>query len=274
MILARLAQTDPGGRVANRPAGSLKTMFLPWFRVSEASDSHRLQTLGALLTRVPHEGWKTLVNAYPSGHGFVGDREPPLWRPWGQDGTPLPNRQEIQATISEMERLLLEHVGDDANRWTDILRLVSNLSPDTRQQAVLVMSQRADAIQQHPNSVDLWTGLRTQLNRHRSFPDATWALPESEMKPLAAIYARLTPDDPAVAYSWLFSGWPELPDGSDRRDVESHYESLDAARQIAIAAAYASGGSDAILSIAESAGQPGEVGRAFFIGSGPSLPSN
>ena len=268
VILARLAQTDPGGRVANRPAESLKTMFLPWFRVSEASDSHRLQTLGALLTRVPHEGWKTLVNAYPSGHGFVGDREPPLWRPWGQDGTPLPNRQEIQATISEMERLLLEHVGDDANRWTDILRLVSNLSPDTRQQAVLVMSQRADAIQQHPNSVDLWTGLRTQLNRHRSFPDATWALPESEMKPLAAIYARLTPDDPAVAYSWLFSGWPELPDGSNRRDVESHYESLDAARQIAIAAAYASGGSDAILSIAESAGQPGEVGRAFFIGIG------
>ena len=268
MVLARLAQTDPGGRVSNRPAENLQTMFLPWFRVSEASDIQRLDTLSALLTRVPQEGWKTLVSAFPAGHGFVVGREPPLWRPWGQDGTPRPNWGQIRASVKEMERLLLEHVGDDADRWEDVVELISNLSPDTRRQATMVMAQRIVAIKQHPNSANLWSQLRTQLNRHRSYPDANWAIPEAELKPLAVIYEGLTPDDPAVAYSWLFSGWPELPDGSDRRDVESHYASLDAARQTATAAAYVSWGPDAVLSIAESAGQPGEVGRAFFIAVG------
>ena len=268
VILARLAQTDPGGRVANRPAESLKTMFLPWFRVSEASDSQRLDTLGALLARVPQAGWRTLVDAFPTGHDFVVGREAPFWRPWGQDGTPRPKWGQIHASVKEMERLLLEHVGEDADRWKDVISLISRLSPEGRRRATELMAERADAIKQYPNSASLWSGIRTQLNRHRSYPDANWAIPEAELKPLAGIYEGLTPDDPATAYSWLFSGWPELPDGSDRRDVESHHASLDAARQTAIAAAYVSGGSDAILSIAESAGQPGEVGRAFFIGIG------
>ena len=268
VTLGRLARTDPGGRVSNRPAESLKTMFLPWFRVSEAADTQRLETLRTLLTRVPQEGWKTLVSAFPSGHGFVVDREPPLWRPWGQDGIPRPNWQEIRTAVSEMERLLLDHAGDDAERWKDVVGLISNLWPDTRQQATMVMAQRADVIKQHPNSVDLWTGLRTKLNQHRSYPDAKWAIPEAELNPLAAIYNELTPSDPTTAYSWLFGGWPNLPDGSDRRDLESHHAKLEAARQSAIVSAYESGGPEAVLSIAESAEQPGEVGRTFFIGVG------
>ena len=273
VILARLARTDPGGRISNRPAESLKTMFLPWFRVSEASDAQRLETLRTLLNRVPPEGWKTLISAFPSRHGFVVDREPPLWRPWGQDGTLRPNWQEIRTAATEMERLLLEHVGDDAERWKDVVELISNLSPDTRRQATMVMAQRADPIKQHPNSADLWSQLRTQLNRHRSHPDTEWAISEAELNPLAAIYDELTPSDPTTAHGWLFGGWPDLPDGSDRRDLESHYANLDAARQSAIVSAYGGGDTEAILSIAEFAEQPWEVGRAFFsgVGSVPAL---
>ena len=269
VILARLAQTDPGGRVSNRPAESLKTMFLPWFRVSEASDPQRLQTMGTLLSRFPEVGWKTLSSAYPSVRSDTAmGREPPLWRPWAQDSVPRPSWAEYYAFVAEMERFLLERVGEDADRWEDVVGLISNLSPDTRQQAIDVMAERAEAIKQHPNSADLWSGLRTQLNRHRSYPDAKRAVPEAELKPLAAIYENLTPDDPAMAYGWLFGGWPDLADGSDRRDLESHHANLDAARQSAIVSAYGSGDTKAILAIAESAEQPWEVGRAFFIGIG------
>ncbi len=91
MILARLAALDPGGQVSNRPSESIATMFLPWFRVSEASDAQRLDALDTLLRRFSAQGWKTLVGAYPTGHGFAVGRESPLWRPWGQDGVPHPN---------------------------------------------------------------------------------------------------------------------------------------------------------------------------------------
>ena len=268
MILARLAQTDPGGRIANRPAESLKGMFLPWFRVSEASDSQRLQTLGALLTRVPKAGWRTVIDAFPTGHAFAVGREPPLWRPWGQDGVPEPTWPDIRASVKEMELLLFEHVGEDADRWKDIVGLISDLSPDARQQATDVMAQRVNAIKQHQKSTDLWVSLRAELNRHRSFPDANWSISETHLQPLAVIYEGLMPDDPAAAHGWLFGGWPDLPDGSDEGDLEAHRAKIDAARQSAIVAAYGSGDIKAILSIAESAEQPWEVGRAFIIGIG------
>lgn len=71
-----------------------------------------------------------------------------------------------------------------------------------------------------------------------------------------------------MAHGWLFDGWPDLPDGSDRGDLASHHANLDAARRSSIVSAYVSGGPEAIISIAESAEQSGEVGRAFFNGVG------
>ena len=116
-MLARLAEIDPGGQMSNRPAESLRSLFLPWHRFSEASEEHRLQTLKMLLDTVPGEGWRLLVGAYPSSHGYVDLRDPPSWRPWAQDGAPKPTIKECHAFINELERLLIENARTDANRW-------------------------------------------------------------------------------------------------------------------------------------------------------------
>lgn len=262
-VLARLALIDPGGRISNRPAESLSDMFLPWFRVSETSDADRLETLGMLLSRHPEPGWKTLVNAYPSAHGFVVDREPPSWCPWGQDGVPKPTWTEINVFVGGLEQLLIEHAGNDADRWTDVVGVISQLSPDALRRATDLLAQQTDAIRQHPSSAALWAKLREELNRHRSFPDAKWAMAATNLEPLAAIYEALTPADPAAAYAWLFDGWPDPPEGTDHDNTEGHFAKIEEARQTAIALAHESGGAGAILSIAESAQQPEQVGRAF-----------
>ena len=267
-VLARLALIDPGGRISNRPAESLTMMFLPWLRVSECSDAHRLETLETLLNRHPVQGWKVVVNAYPTGFATAVRREPPSWRPWAQDGATTPNRGEFDAFVDGMEQLLLEHVGDNVARWVDTIRIISSLKPAARQRATELLAQRAGAIREYPGSVEIWTALREKLNRHRGFPDAEWAMSAADLEPLAAIYQQLRPDDPVEAYGWLFDGWPHPPEGTEHSDIEAHFAKIDADRQSAIAAAYESGGTGAILSIAESAQQPEEVGRAFTIGIG------
>ena len=266
MILARLAALDPGGRISNRPSESIATMFLPWFRVSEASDAQRLEVLDTLLRRFPSWGWKTLVAAYPTNHGFAVGREPPLWQPWGQDGVPHPNWSELYAFAEGLERLLLQHVGADAGRWTDIVGILSNMSADSREQATELLAGQVDVVRQHPDSVNLWATLRRELNRHRSFPDAEWAMATTDLDPLAAIYQALTPGDPAAAYAWLFDSWPDLPEGTDHdASLEEQCADIDTARQSAVATAYANGQTGAILSIAEFAKQAEEVGRAFTV---------
>ena len=269
--LARLSLIDPGGQIVNRPASSLAELFLPWFRLSEVSDEERLTTLSGLLHRIPEPGWEALVNAHPSFlSGAVADRQPPFWRPWGQDGVQQPTCTERDEFVEGMERLLLEYVGDDVKRWRDTVGIVQDLTADTRQQVLALLDQRTDEIRQHPNSRELWKALRLELNRHRSHPDALWAMPSADLEPLEAAYQELTPDDPATACAWLFEEYPYLPEGNSYRATGDENK-INAARQSAIAAAYESGGTEAVLSITEHATQPEAVGRAFATSVGTDL---
>ena len=268
-ILAQLAAIDPGGTISNRPARSLRAMFLPWFRVSETPDAHRLETLEMLLKRHPEPSWRALINAYPSPPvDTVVEHTPPTWRPWGQDGATRPTRAECHAFVKVMERLLLEYVGHDPGRWQDVVGIISSLSPGAYQGATDLMKQRISAIKAHPEYVALWAQLRQELNRHRSFPDAKWAMPAAKLESLAAIYERLTPAAPVQAYSWVFDQRPILPEKTSRKDIEAYEEEKEQYRQKAIIDVYARGGTDAVLSCALAVTDPEAVGWACTMGIG------
>ena len=147
--LARLAEIDPGGQVANRPAASLRSLFLPWIRFSEASDEHRLETLKMLLDAVPEEGWRLLVEAYPP-NGGVTVRRPPSWRPWAQDGSPRPTVGEYHTFVCQMTKMLFNGVGTEADRWADLVGIISRFSPEDRKQAIDLLSQRAKPLSPNP----------------------------------------------------------------------------------------------------------------------------
>ena len=268
--LARLAEIDPGGQVSNRPAESLRNLFLPWKRFSEASDEHRLETLEMLLDTVPRVGWQLLVGAYPSSRGFVHDRRPPSWRPWGQDESPRPTVGECHAFIGQMTTMLLNGVGTEADRWADLVGIISRFSPEDRKQAIDLLFQRAKALGQHPAAHDLWTKLRGLLHHHRSYPDAAWAMGKRDLATLQAVYQQLTPTDPVAAHAQLFDGWPDLPEG-EPQDHNQAVERIAEARRKAVRAAYEGGGISAILDIAEAAEEPYEVGVAVALGIDPKL---
>ena len=263
-ILAHLAEIDPGGQVSNRPIESLKSLFLPWIRFSEASDEHRLEALKMLLSDVPRAGWQLLVGAYPSSHGHVTLRQPPSWRPWGQDGAPAPTAGEYHRFVRELERLLHEEVGTDAARWADLLGIISSLSTDARQRAIGLLSQQTDTLRQHPALDNLWTKLRKQLHHHNSYPNADWAMDRADRKALESVYQELTPSGPVAAYAWMFDNWPDLPGGETHEYVEAT-ERIANARLAAVRAAYESGGPPAILGIAKAAEEPHQVGVAIAL---------
>ena len=264
-ILARLAEIDPGGQVSNRPAASLGSLFLPWQRFSEASDEHRLHTLEMVLDAVPRAGWQLLVGAYPSSNGFVVDRRPPSWRPWAQDGSTPPTVGECRTFVDRMANMLLNGVGAEADRWADLIGMISRLSPGDRKQAIDLVSQQTEDLVHHPDVHGLWTKLRGVLHHHRNYPDAAWAMGARDLAALEAVYQELTPADPVAAHVRLFDNWPDLPEGKPR-DHNEATERIAEARRTAVRAAYESGGVSVILSIAEGAEEPYEVGAAVALG--------
>ena len=267
--LARLAEIDPGGQVANRPAASLLSLFLPWIRFSEASDEHRLETLRMLLDTIPNEGWRLLLGAC-SSDGGVTVRQPPSWRPWAQDGSPRPTVEECHTYLGQMNKMLLNGVGTDADRWADLVGIVPRFSPEDRGKTIALLSQQTKALGQHRSAHRLWAKLRELLHRHRSHPDAAWAMAAEELAVLEAVYQELTPADPVAAHARLFDNWPDLPEGKPR-DYEEARERIAEARRKAVRTAHERGGVPAILAIAEVAQEPHEVGVAVARSIGPEL---
>ena len=276
MVLARLAEIDPGGRVNNRPAASLRNLFLPWIRFSETPDKQRLETLQTLLDRHRQAGWRLLVEAYPSTRDHVLERRPPDWRPWGHDASLCPTNQECWEFTDAIGQCLISHVQEDAERWADLVDIISNLSPEIRKQALDRLLQRAEVLRQRPTALDLWAKIRSQLYLHRSHPDADWAMGLGDATRLAAAYEKLTPPDPVLATAWLFDGRPRLPnpvsvDQEHPNSWENKQKQAEKAQQDAIQAVYEDGGHASIVGLAEIANAPNLVGVAVSLSLDSSL---
>ena len=134
LLLARLADVDPGGRLSNRPANSLREIFLPWYRQTSASLETRVSVLKLLLEQVPTIGWALLIDLLPGVHQSATPTQKPRWRDFGQSGandvTFAESREAYQRYIS----LALDASIMQPRRLADLARNYEKLSPDHRRQ--------------------------------------------------------------------------------------------------------------------------------------------
>ena len=265
--LARLAELDPGGQLSNRPAESLSSLFLPWKKFTETPDAQRIKVLAMLLQATPQAGWQALLNAYPSRQTFL-ERDPPQSRPWAQDGAPPVTSAEFASFVEAMDRLVLENVGTNAERWAGLVDAIGRFPPEVRRQATGMLAERIDAVKQHPSSYILWEKIRRLLNRHRSYPDAEWAMGPGDLDPLDNAYHALTPSDPIKAYAWLFNQGVGLPNPAPVR-VDHAMEGyrvnqrlLEEEQRRVMRQVYEQGGDSAVLGIVELVDHPAAVGLA------------
>ena len=264
IILARLAEYEPDNNVHNRPTESLRSLFLPWIRFSETADSDRLETLKTLATRFPQAGWDLLIKIHPSNGQLVTDNRLPRWRSWGQDVSSSLTHIDHWRYVGAIEEYLVSGAKGDASKWAAMIGIVSKLSPETCAQALSALSEQSEVLCLQPAAFDLWARLRLELNRHRSFPDAEWAMSAEEVSILADSYARLTPLDLVSAHAWLFDRRPELPSPLPPlfTPLEDQDNQIYEAQRDAVHAVHAQGGEISIVRLAEEAAVPLTVGYA------------
>ena len=181
-----------------------------------------------------------------------------------------PPWQSVAHSPSKLTKMLFDTVGAEADRWADLVGILPEFSPEDRKRAIVLLSEHAEDLPQHPAAHELWIRLRGQLHRHRSYPEAAWAMDAGDLEALEAIYRQLTPTDPVRAFAQLFDNWPDLPEG-EPQEHDDAIERIARARQAAVRTAYENGGVSPILGIAEAAEEPHEVGAAVALGIGPEL---
>ena len=262
ILLGGLATVDPGGTLANRPQNTLREIFLPWYPQTAAPAARRLEALDCLRRRNPDVAWDLMVGLLPQGHDVQHPTARPRYRTWAPGEKPRVTEAEYWTFVSAIVSRLLEDAGRSGPRWAQVIEAVPNLSPQLRRKVVERLREIAAPSTSEKDRASIWHALRRLVSRHRSYRDAEWALPDTDIDELANLMAPFQPLDPRDRFGWLFGHRPELPQGLsaswDARRAEVGRQRIEALREV-----HAAGGLKAVFELTRGIKMPLELGRSL-----------
>lgn len=262
-VLARLDTIDnPPGRYANRPANSLRTIHLLWSPQTNATLEVRLRSLDMIRKRESDAAWKLMLGILPRGQDYFTPTPLPRWRDFTVDDPESVTWELMRRGAAEISARLLEDVGVNASRWSDLLDRFATLVPD-QEIGLATLEVAEQRITDKADRAALWTSLRRVLHHHRQFPDAEWSMPGEVLDRLEVLYERFAPLDPLERTAWLFEQSVALPKPSTE-GWEAGERDVDVARRQAAQALFFEGGVASVLALARRVGTAGYIGKALY----------
>jgi hypothetical protein len=257
MVLARLAEIDPGGRSGNRPIASLRDIFLAWAPGTNAPLAVRLEVLDAVVAEVPKAGWPLLVQLLPKMHDTKGPTQRPRFREAGASEKEVLTHGIVGETYDAITDRVLGLVNAEPERWLAVLESFPRFSPDRRVQFLDMLTVYAANVTGEVKA-DLRRALRRLADRHARFREANWVLPDGDLNRLTALVASLESADPIDQARGLFDEW--TPFGA--ADYIEAEKQITERRRQTVAQLAASHGATAVLTLASHVRLPQLVATA------------
>ena len=204
LLLAQLDSVDPGGKMGNRPSRSLRQIFLSWTPQTYATPEQRLKVIDQIVRRYPKVGWNLLLALAPRNHDTSQPSPHPNWRDFTPDERETITWDALKKSAEEIGNRLLQHVGNDEQRWEALLGHWASFDSAWRQSAARQLTEFAGAMSDPANIESMRDTLRDLAQKHRNFSNADWAMPEADLKALDAVLALLQPTGPEEKHRWLF----------------------------------------------------------------------
>ncbi|HUN86138.1 MAG TPA: helix-turn-helix domain-containing protein [Terracidiphilus sp.] len=263
-ILARLSVLDPGGRWANRPANSLRSIFLLWLPQTNATSAQRFQVIDRLRKLVPDAAWKLMLSIFPKGYDSSSYNPRPKWRDFEVADLEQITNLTIFEGASGLAERLIKDAGSDPLRWAELIDHLAGFSPEWREQGWSRLAGVSKEMPDDAGKQPIWTALRNLISRHRSFKDAEWALPQEEVNRIEDIYKMFVPIDPVVQRAWLFAHDAQLLEAIRMDDWELREKQLTEKRTQAIAEILELMGFSGVDRLINQAKEPRLVGIAYL----------
>ena len=204
LLLHKLATLDPGGRLSNRPLNSLTEIFKAWHYQTLAPYAERVKVLKEMLPRNVDVSWKLLKSLLPSfssGTAWLTHRM--RWRMFWEATDLCYTNREWFDMCSEAVGMLISLCDGDETRFSDLIKAAPDCTPRDRERILKWAQENVGEIRHEKNLA--WNTLRRVLNKHKLYPDASWALRREELYPLERLYNQLQPDDVQARYMYLFN---------------------------------------------------------------------
>lgn len=258
LILAKLAQLDPGGHMINRPINSLWEIFLWWNPGTNASTKQRMEILERVLANFPQVGMELLLKLLPSHHEMSSGTSKPQWRDFGDTPEESLTRKGAREYANKIVDLTLSNLAASPEQWRVVLESLYMFSSEQQEKLFKLLEKIAESNPSPDIRKQLWDVLRNFANRHRTHSSADWALPSQHLNRLDDIASTMRPNDPIEGNKWLFDEWlPDIPEATD--DFKEHEAKVGELRKQAIKDILKSNGSEGIIKLALTCKIPNSV---------------
>lgn len=258
--LAALADIDPGAKLSNRPAASLRTIFLPWMPNTSATLTARLSVLDGLLARRRSVAWRLLLALLPQPHDVAFPSHAPAFRDWKPDQIGVTIGEHKQA-VHELMNRVLDQLAERPSQWVDVIAHLDDLPTDELNRCLNQLEQTQPAAFED-SRFNVWKSVAELAAKHRQFPDAQWVLPEEFLCRLEAIAGRLEPQEEPQRHSRLFDWHPDLP-GTNKFNHVAYDASLHDARVAAVSEVHSRAGLKGLIRLSAAARLPRLVGATL-----------
>ncbi|MFN8670256.1 MAG: hypothetical protein U0164_23960 [Gemmatimonadaceae bacterium] len=263
LVLAGLASRDPGGKYANRPINSLRTIFLPWLPQTCASTEMRASAVKSLLHEYPDVGWDLLIGLLPeTGSVSMGSRKPEWRETIPEDWSRGVTREEYRIQVEGYASMALSAARADPVRLVLLVESAEKLPPAALAALADHLSSSDVVSMPEERRLPVWAALADLVAKHRKFATAAWAMAPQYVDRLDAIAKTLAPNQPTLVHRRLFSERDvELFD--ELGDYEAQAKVLDERRDAAVQQIAQSVGTQGVIEFAVHVEAPWRVGIAF-----------
>ena len=263
VILAELAEHDPGGTWTNRPANSIITILLPWHPQTCAPIEKRIAAIRAIRNDSPQTTWKVLLSLLPGSHPSTSGSHKPRWRnPLPDDWKPEVTNAEYWKQINQYAAITVEMAREDLAKAKELAGKMDNL-PKPAFGAFLDHLSSAEIIElDEVGRNPIWKKLVRFANKHRRFATAEWSLPEQIVNEIGGVAGKLKPTTPVVLHERLF-GDNDSDFYEKNDDWVNQRNKLEQKRREAIEEILIAGGLSAVIEFSKRVESPFNVGIAL-----------
>lgn len=194
LVLARLAEIDPGGRLANRPSASLADIFLLWLPSTFATMPMRLAVLEEIVRNHPTVGWNLVLQLLPEQRTNTSGTAKPRLRGFDVTASRDVSWAEFHEATKHVCLLAVEMALGSPDRMGELLRPMFRFRDELLDSAIHALEKTLRSATQGEREM-LWSKLHDAVKHHRRFATADWALPEPELRRMEAITDAFAPKD-------------------------------------------------------------------------------
>ncbi|MCO5296339.1 MAG: hypothetical protein M9921_05725 [Fimbriimonadaceae bacterium] len=256
--LCALHERGFGNGTGNNPLASLRQVYVPWHPCTEADAEERMAVLDSLRQSHPVASWDLLGQLMPRDHDVAHPTSRPEFREWGGERS-----EQFQTQVKRCyDTVLGWMVGDAGVNAGRLASLASAFAGYPDEWLNLILERLGDVVEdirEEQERFVIWDGMSRVLRRHRSHPEAEWAMTAEQCDRYEDVMTSFEPLDVALRSLWLFQPWVDL--GVKEDDYDQRHALIDEARNEALKAILRESGTLGIFDLAQRAELPGVVGE-------------